>query len=86
MTDTEEVQREVAEAQLRAFLEIIATDYGLDREGLRQLSEDLRWIRGYRQTLGRYSDLFSRSIIGALALALLVAIWEGLKQVVAHVR
>ncbi len=78
--------RQVAEAQVRAFLEIIATDYGLDREGLRQLSEDLRWIRSYRLTLGRYSDLFSRSIIGALTLALLVAIWEGLKQVVAHVR
>lgn len=66
---------EEADAQVRAFMEILKKDYGID-------PNDLKEIIARHKQISKIGDWAARGIVSGLVFGGLLALWEGFKHLV----
>lgn len=75
-------EEELVQKQVRAFLKELEAYYGVDPKEIHQLFEDVRWAANYRKKLDAVGSWASKSVIGIIAAAILLALWEGIKEAI----
>jgi len=71
----------LARAQVTQFVELALREYGIEKQDLRELREDFRWLRQHRKRMEQMGAWTMRSIVTAAAAAALLLLWEGFKGV-----
>ena len=71
---------ESARQQVQAFIHELETHYGLSPKDIHIFFEDMKWVHEYRQTLNKWGEWSIRSVVGAIALGMVLAFWEGIKH------
>ena len=69
-----------AEAQVEAFMEIMAKRYGLKEDEIPEIIDNLKWLSSHRNGISRISWTAGLGIIGLGASGLALAMWEGVKH------
>lgn len=76
-------ERIKVEQQVEAFIDIMATRYGIKQEDIPGIIDDLRWVADHRRSINRVAW---SAILGVVALVVSGAwmmLWEGVKQTIA---
>jgi hypothetical protein len=84
MVTEQEHQRAIAKAeaelQVDVFLGILQERYGLQAGEIREILDDIRWVRGYRSGTIRAQRAAVVSVFALVLAGLASALWEGIKQ------
>jgi hypothetical protein len=69
-----------AEAQVEAFIEILATRYNIKEEEIPEIIDNLKWIGSHRRGISRVSWTAGLAVISIGISGLGLALWEGIKH------
>lgn len=69
--------REHAALQVDAFVEIVSRRYGITPA---DIVETVRWVRERRAATERMRNFATASLLGTVLAGLLLALWEGVKD------
>lgn len=69
-----------AEAQVEAFISILSKRYGVKEDEIPQFVDAMRWAAQHRSNINSISWHALLGVVGALAVALAVMVWEGIKS------
>lgn len=72
-------ERRTNQEFVESFFRELEVTYGLENKNIRDLFEDLEWIRQYRNNISKYGEHGIRTIMGVIVLGFAIAIWEGIK-------
>lgn len=79
MTSEDEI-RGAAERQVDYFMQIVLKRYGVDEEEVPGLIDNLRWLNQHRKAATKITGGVTISVIGAVIVVTLMALWEGVKM------
>jgi len=71
------LDKRLAKVQVEAFLEALSLETGVGNEEVRELLEDIRWVRKYRRAAARAGWAAALAIAAAIAVAFASALWLG---------
>ena len=72
------IARAEAEIQVEAFLGILQDRYDLKSEDIREILDDLKWVRRYRTGVIRIQWTATLGILAVAISGLVAALWKGL--------
>ena len=75
-------ERRAVKRQVDDFVDLLRDRYGLDEDDLKEVAEDLRFMRKYRKRVEHFTLIFGGSIAVGLASGLVWAVWEGFRVMV----
>ena len=73
-------ERIKAEAQVEAFIEIMARRYGLKEDEIPEIVDNLKWLSNHRRGISRISWAAGLAVITLGASGMALAMWEGIKH------